>query len=299
MKSNITLSEGQIAEFHERGFISLNTITSSDEVNSLRSVFTRLFEDRAGRKEGAHFDMMTHDNDDQPAKLPAIINPVNFAPELRTIQYRTNALAIARQLLGPTATAAFEHAILKPARYGAHTPWHQDEATRVDPNFDYNQLSIWMPLQEATQENGCMSYVPGTNKGEILEHRSPNSDPRVHSIECAGGFDPNDAVPCPLPAGGAAIHHGRTLHCAGPNSTDLPRYAYILAFEVPPVPRTNQRDFHWNREKVTANLDRKRNWRTHGGILVEMIRRLRNGALQNPRRILFEVRRGMRALLRH
>jgi hypothetical protein len=94
MKSNITISAGQIAEFHERGFISLNTITASDEVNSLRSVFTRLFEDRAGRDEGAHFDMMTHDNDDQPAKLPEIINPVNFAPELRTIQYRTNALAI-------------------------------------------------------------------------------------------------------------------------------------------------------------------------------------------------------------
>jgi ectoine hydroxylase-related dioxygenase (phytanoyl-CoA dioxygenase family) len=297
MKPNIALSEQQIAEFHERGFIALPAITSAVEVQSLRGILERLFRERAGRKEGAQFDMMSHDDEEEPEKLPTIINPLHFASELRSSQYRANALAIAKQLLGPTATASFEHAILKPARYGAPTPWHQDEATRVDPNFDYNQLSIWMPLQEATLENGCMLYIPGTNKREILPHHSPNSDPRLHSIECAEGFDPSDAVPCPVPAGGAAIHHGRTLHTAGSNSTDTPRLAYILAFEVPPVPRKTIRDFYWNREKRTANLERKRNWRSRGGILVDAVRRIRYGALRSPERFLFEVRRATRAMM--
>ena len=295
----VELTPEQIAEFRERGFLCIPQISSPAEVEMLRRVFDRLFEEKAGRAEGAQFDMVTRDDDDDaPQALPAIINPVNFAPELRDTIFRTNAAAIARQLLGPKVTASFEHAILKPPRYGAATPWHQDEATRVDASFDYEQISIWMPLQEATLENGCMQYIAGTNQGDVLPHRSPKSDPKIHAIECAGGFDPADAVACPLPAGGATMHHGRTLHYAGPNNSDAPRRAYILAFEIPPQPSTRQRDFYWNRDKQTAGLDRKRRWRKRGGVLVEFGRKIRAGLWRHPGRIVFEVRRAVRALLK-
>ena len=296
--SEIVLTPEQIAEFHERGFLSIPQISTPEEVELLRGIFDRLFAQKAGRAEGAQFDMVTHDeDDDQPQALPSIINPVNFAPELRATIFRTNAAAIARQLLGPKVTASFEHAILKPAHYGAATPWHQDEATRVDANFDYEQLSIWMPLQEATPENGCMQYIAGTHKADVLPHRSPKSDPRIHAIECAGGFDPADATLCPLPPGGATMHHGRTLHYAGPNASDIPRRAYILAFEVPPKPSTRQRDFYWNRDKQTAGLDRKRQWRKRGGMLIEFARKLRGGLWRHPDRVVFEIRRAVRVLL--
>ena len=241
--------------------------------------------------------MVTHDDDGETSQaLPAIINPVNFAPELRATVFRANAEAIARQLLGPAATASFEHAILKPPRFGAATPWHQDEATRVDASFEYEQLSIWMPLQEATPQNGCMQYVPGTNKGDVLPQRSPKNDPKIHAIECAGGFDPADAILCPLPPGGATIHHGRTLHYAGPNSSDQPRRAYILAFEIPPKPCTRKRDFYWNHDKQTAGLNRKRRWRKRGGIIIEFVRKVRAGMFRHPARVVFEVRRAIRAI---
>ena len=293
----VELTPAQIAEFHERGFLSIPQISTPEEVEMLRGIFDRLFAQKAGRAEGAQFDMVTHDEDDQPQALPAIINPVNFAPELRETIFRTNAAAIARQLLGPKVTASFEHAILKPPRYGAATPWHQDEATRVDANFDYEQLSIWMPLQEATPENGCMQYIAGTHRADVLPHRSPKSDSRIHAIECAGGFDPASATLCPLPPGGATMHHGRTLHSAGPNASDIPRRAYILAFEVPPKPSTRQRDFYWNRDKQTAGLDRKRRWRKRGGMLIEFGRKLRGGLWRHPGRVVFEIRRAVRALL--
>lgn len=294
----ITLSPDQIAQFRDDGFISLGALTTAEEVSSLAKTFQRLFSERAGRAEGAQFDMLGHDDDDQPSRLPSIIRPCNYAPELRHTQFRANAAAIAQQLLGPTATAAFEMAILKPPQHGAATPWHQDEATRVDDKFEYQQVSFWMPLQPATVENGCMSYIPKSHLGGILPHRSPGGDKRVHAIECAGGFNPDDAVPCPLPPGGVTIHGGRTLHCAGPNTTDTARYAYIIAFETPPVPVSEERGFHWNRDKDTANLQRRRHWRMRGGIFVEILRRLRTEALSNPQRLLFEIRRATRAMFR-
>ncbi len=294
----VELTPEQIAEFHERGFLSIPNISPPEEVALLRGILGRLFEQKAGWAEGAQFDMVTHDDGDARQALPAIINPVNFAPELRATIFRTNAAAIARQLLGPNVTASFEHAILKPPQYGAATPWHQDEATRVDASFEYEQISIWMPLQEATLQNGCMQYIAGTNKGDVLPHRSPKNDPKIHAIECAGGFDPADATACPLPPGGATIHHGRTLHYAGPNSSDQPRAAYILAFEIPPKPSTRQRDFYWNQGKQTSGLDRKRQWRKRGGIVIEFVRKVRAGMFRHPARVVFEARRAIRALFK-
>ncbi len=288
----IMLSSVQIASFQSQGFLTLPQISPPEEVASLRRIFERLFAERAGRNEGAQFDMVTHDEDDAAPKLSQIIKPANFAPELLQTQFRENGLAVARQLLGPNVIQVSEHAILKPAGYGAATPWHQDEAFREE-DFEYEQLSIWMPLQEATLENGCMQYVPGTHLTGVLDHRSPGNDPRVHALECAGEFNSADAVACPLEAGGAAIHHGRTLHYAGPNRTDTSRYAYVLMFEAPPKPRAVARDFHWNRNKKTASLQRRSRWRRRGGALVVLWRKLRSEVWHSPGRVAFYVRRAL------
>lgn len=298
-RPTISLSEAQIRSFHEDGFLVLPAISTDAEVSKLREIFDRLFSENVGFNEGNQFDMVSRSGEGGPPKLKQLISPVNYAPELRDTVFRANALSLARQLLGPEAGPAFEHAILKPARHGAATPWHQDEAHRYDANFDYNQISIWMPLQEATVENGCMQYVPGTNRGEVLKHRSPGDDPTVHALETdPSTFDATKAVPCPIPAGGCTIHAGRTLHYAGPNNTDIPRRAYILAFEIPPKLREVEREFPWNDEKRTDDEARKRAWRKRGGVLVEVGRKLRHGFFSDPKRLIFEVRRAVRALFK-
>jgi len=297
-KNNVTVVLGpeQIARFHENGFLSIPHISTPAEVALLRGVFDRLFAENAGRVEGAQYDIAGHDDDDATQALPTIINPINYAAELKHTLFRKNAHAIALQLLGPKVTPSFEHVILKPGRYGEATPWHQDEAYRVDPNFEYQQVSIWMPLQDVTIDNGCMQYIPGSHKLGILPHRSPNDDPRIHAIECIGGFDPATAIACEMSAGGATMHIGKALHYAGPNKSDVARYGYILAFEVPPKPRAEQRDFYWNREKEAANFARRREWRRKGGIFIEALRKIRNGLLRSPGRVAFEFRRALHAM---
>lgn len=154
-RPTVALTEGQIDFYHQQGYLALDAVTTPEEVEWLRDVYDRLFESRAGRASGDQFDLGGADEEGKPARLPQILNPSKYAPELKQGLFRTNALAVARQLLGPEAEAAGEHAIFKPARTGAETPWHQDEAY-WDPNLDYTSLSIWIPLQPATLENGCM-----------------------------------------------------------------------------------------------------------------------------------------------
>jgi hypothetical protein len=297
-EATVRLTAAQIEQFHGLGFLQLPQVSTPQELQMLGRTFDHLFAQRAGRNEGNHYDLVGSDIDGERETLPSIINPVNYAPELRDLVFRRNAHAIARQLLGPKVTPAFEHAILKTAMEGPPTPWHQDEAYRVDSNFAYKQISFWMPLGDATVENGCMHYIPKSNLGPVLPHRSYKNDPRIHAIECTGEFEPADACACPVPAGGTIVHDGRTLHYTGPNRTKTARCAYILAFEIPPRPLSQPRDFYWNREKQTPNQMRRSSWRRHGGIAIEAVRKYRLGMLHSPGRILFELRRAARAAWR-
>jgi hypothetical protein len=224
----------------------------------MRAAYDRIFAERAGRDEGNQFDLGGTDEEGKEAALPQILNPAKYAPELLEGKYLKNALSIARQLLGPEASGGVAHAIFKPAGNGAETPWHQDEAY-WDAGKSYCSLSMWMPLQEATVENGCLWFVPGSHRYDILTHRSIGGDPRIHGLELAV---PNaaeitaSAVACPLKPGAVTIHLNRTMHYAGPNISGIPRRALILGYGLPPRPFPTERRFPWNDIKVPARMER-------------------------------------------
>jgi ectoine hydroxylase-related dioxygenase (phytanoyl-CoA dioxygenase family) len=249
-----TLTSAQIAFFHREGYLALDKFVDEDEIVWMREIYDRLFRDRAGRDAGDQFDLAGTDEEGKEAALPQILNPAKYAPELKQGRFREKALAVAHELLGPEAVYQGEHAIFKPARTGAETPWHQDEAYWAEDK-EFNAFSLWIPLQEATIENGCMWFVPGSHRREVLPHHCINNDPRIHGLE-VDDADTSTAVACPLPAGGCTIHHNRTLHYTGPNRSDIPRRAYILGFGMAPKPRSESRVFYWNRMKQTPRQQR-------------------------------------------
>lgn len=269
------LTSEQIRSFREQGFLVLPQISPPEEVAMIKQVLYRLFAEKTGWDRGSQFDMVGLDDGGSPALSPQIIDPVAFAPELRDTQFRANALGIARELLGSEVECSYEHAIYKPPRIGSGTPWHQDEAFHTDQTTEYDAISFWMPMQEVTAANGCLQFIPGSHLGKVLTHRSPNNDPRIHALECSDEFDRSAAVSCPLPSGGATIHHRRTLHAAGANASEMERCAYVLTFKTPSRPSSQRRQFSWNTEKQTARLARREGWRHRGGLLGRVGRKLK------------------------
>jgi ectoine hydroxylase-related dioxygenase (phytanoyl-CoA dioxygenase family) len=256
IQPTIKVSDEQIAFFRREGYLAIPAITTREEIAVLRDIYDRLFQSKAGREEGNQFDLGGANEDGKAASLPQILNPVKYAPELQDTLFRANAAAISRQLLGENCQAGGEHAILKPARHGIETPWHQDEAY-WNPALDYTSLSVWMPLQEATLQNGCLQFVPRSQNMLVHPHHPINNDPRIHGLEIdnPGKFS-QGAAACPLPPGGATFHYSRTLHYAGANRSDIPRRAYILGFGLPSTPRAEPRDFYWNTQKKTSREQR-------------------------------------------
>lgn len=250
------LSREQIASFGQDGFLAIPRITTDAEIAWMREVYDRLFERKPGWSRGDFFDFAGDDRGPDAPKLPQLLNPSRYEPVLANTMFRANAQAIARQLLGPNARLIFEHAMLKPARTGGETAWHQDAAFYARYT-NYRAVTIWMPLQPVDERNGCMRFIPGGQEGPVKGHRRIGDNPRAHGLE-AIDVDPSAAIACPLPAGGATIHGDRTLHHAGPNSSDEPRRAYALVFGKRSRAYVLREEHPWNRGVETARETRAR-----------------------------------------
>ena len=188
-------------------------------------------------------------------KLPQMLHLTKYAPELLRTSFWANADALARELLGPTAHFSFDHGINKPVRPDSQTPWHQDQAFhRVGSRIE--NITIWLPLQEVTPDNGCLKFIPGSHLTGMVKHRNYQNDARIEGLEALGVND-DDAVHAPLPKGGVSIHHSRTLHAAGPNLSRGPRKVYSLVFAVEMDEVVVPVEYDWNSHKPTARLKRQ------------------------------------------
>jgi len=252
----VTLTPAQVEFYHTNGFLFIESMTTDEELAWMRDEYDRLFEDKVGWEDGAQFDLGGTDEDGKTAALPQLLGPSRYESRLKETLFRANVIAISKQLLGEAAKFRGGHMILKPAGYGAPTPWHQDEAY-WNPMTEYCTTNFWMPLQDATVESGCLWFLPGSHRFEVLDHQSIGGDVRVHGLELVDGqVDTSVAVACPIPAGGATIHANRTLHYAGPNKTDQARRAYIQGGGLEDKPRTAPRRFPWEEIKDTARVER-------------------------------------------
>ncbi len=243
----VDVTDDQVAEFRDKGFIKIDRITTDEELEWIGGLYDALFAEKRATVKGGYFDLSRPYEADGEDLLPQILAPEAQYPGLYKTVFWKNGRKLASRLLGvePGDLRSWGHMIRKPARVGESLPWHQDEAY-WDPNFDYQALGCWMPLDIATVESGCMSMIPGSYKKPILPHWHIGHDPSVHGLECAP--DPADiarAEPLPTPAGGAVLHYCRTLHCSGPNVSPNVRRAYANEWQTAPVPRATPHERPW------------------------------------------------------
>lgn len=241
LQSPLRLTDAQMASFQRDGFLRIDALTDDAEVGVLLGLYDELFHRGGGFDAGDRLELnadVTH------VPLPQIINPERYAPRLTEgLAYR-NARQIAAQLLGSDCVPTGNHAILKPARIGGATPWHQDEAY-WDARYAHRAVSVWLALQPATLENGCMRFIPGSHRGQVLRHELISVD--SHGLRLSETTPDIREMICELPAAGATIHDGRTLHSAGPNLSARPRRALVFGFGLAPVLLDTPNHYPWQR----------------------------------------------------
>jgi len=246
---DVRLTDDQIEQFHTEGYTWVPRLTTDEELEWIRPIYDALFAEKRGAFKGGYFDLARQYDADGEDLVPQVLMPELQHPELRDTNIVRNARVIASQLLGlpDDQLKTWSHMILKPPHVGGPLPWHQDEAY-WDTGFAYRALGVWVPLDPATLESGCMHFLPGSHTGPVRPHRHIGDDPAVHGLET--DVDPADAaraVAVPLEPGGATFHHCRTLHMTPPNVSDHVRRAWANEIQVEPVvlPEGERNDFPW------------------------------------------------------
>lgn len=257
LKPTRLLTPEQVAFFNQNGYLAVDNVMPLEEIPAVRKIYDRLFNEDRSKTEGDLYNLTGQKQQGKKEDVAQILQPGKYAPALLETQLVANLKAMMVQLLGPGTHMVGDHAINKPPRNTAATPWHQDEAY-WNPAKEYRGLSIWVPLQPATKLNGCMYFVPGSHNQEVIPHQPIGDNPLTPGLEVVpGSFDMSKAVACELPAGGATFHLERTLHYTPRNQSDDYRRAYIAVGTLFERPRATVRKFPWQERQAAARSAEK------------------------------------------
>ncbi len=235
------LSDEQCSQFSRDGCLLVTGLLDATDLEWLRSIFDVCFDPGYTDREIKRRHVgETVDGKAVPAHIDG---PSESFPELGEQPCFSRFVAIAQQLLGEGAEFRGDYMVLTPGGYEAPTPWHQDQA-HEDPRYRYREVSIRIPLQDATEENGCMHFVPGSHLGVVLPHVKIDAPGDGLSALGQEHWSAN-GLPMPCPAGGATVYHSYMLHYAGPNRTDTASRAYVVVFGVPPRKLSHPLVFGW------------------------------------------------------
>lgn len=148
-------------------------------------------------------------------------------------------------VLGDKPVCFQEMALVKPAFVGREKPWHQDNAYFSVTPLD-SILGLWIALDDATAENGCMHVIPGGHKAGGRQHH--------HTYDCEimpGRLDTSQAVPVPVPAGGVMLFYGMLPHQTPPNRSPHRRRALQLHFHSATSQKVSAEEY----DKIFAEPD--------------------------------------------
>ncbi|MCC6416387.1 MAG: phytanoyl-CoA dioxygenase family protein [Opitutaceae bacterium] len=221
MNSDYPLTTEQIATYQRDGFIHLPDILSSAELAAMREAVTS-----AVREDSVNDDP----NRVKSSYEQIFIQKVNLWARHQNV--RPHVLSkrfgnIAAKLMGTRARIWHDQALFKEPHTGAKTPWHQD--TPYWPHEPKRlQTTIWIALRDATIQNGCMSFLPGTH--QLLDIEPVNLANPQDLYDVAPQTRGLKPVTIELKAGSCTFHNGMTFHYAGPNRSDGMREAFAIIY---------------------------------------------------------------------
>jgi len=109
-------------------------------------------------------------------------------------------------------------------------PWHQDKSYWPDANAN-PVITVWIPLVNATEENGCLHIMPRTHKKRVLSHHAETYSGTGYKELDDKHTSKAQVVSLPLDAGGAILFNDRCVHMSTPNNANSVRWSVDLRYQ--------------------------------------------------------------------
>ena len=227
-RNGFRLSAEQVEHFHEFGYVSGVRILSDEQIELLRNDLARFFEPQHEGRELWH-EYHSNESADPDRVLFHALGAWRIAERFHDLLWHPRFVVAAEQLLEGPVRFWHDQLFCKPALHGGVVAWHQDYSywTRTEPMA---HLTCWIGLDDATRDNGCLQYIPGSHKWTLLPITGLAGD--MNAIEDVLSDEQWEQFQKPvaieLKAGEASFHHPLMVHGSRENSTDQPRRATVI-----------------------------------------------------------------------
>lgn len=225
------LSQEQLAKYQKDGFIVIEDFLTADELAFWQSALDEAVEKRNGNKlpdrkevygKGDDADKSYYDN-----VFDQLINLWQDNEKMHKLMLDERLGKMAAQLAGVDGIRIWHDQALIKKPWANPTSWHLN--TPYWSFSDRRALSIWVALDDATYENGCLFFIPGSYHRTTFEN--PGIGKNMGAIfNTYPEFKKSKSVAAPMRAGSCSFHNGLTIHGAHANMTCGFRRAMTCAY---------------------------------------------------------------------
>ncbi|MFC5648639.1 phytanoyl-CoA dioxygenase family protein [Paenibacillus solisilvae] len=218
------MTHEEVARYQRDGYLLVNKLFSKEELD-------RMIREVEGGDRVASSMYSSNDSSGRKARLSIwhelgsdMWSNVSICPRL------VNGVRI---LLGEDAAFFHGKVMLKEAHSGGAWEWHQDYGYWYDQGFIYpNMISVFIALDAATRENGCLQVLRGSHKLGRLEHGRVGEQTgadvnRINQVESM-----LDLVHAEMEPGSALFFHSNLLHSSAANVSDYHRRSFIVCYNA-------------------------------------------------------------------
>lgn len=205
------LTAEQINTYHEKGYVTPDFRLPTDTIEAIRQRHRQLV-----------------------STYPKFNNycPALLAYDTAFLEYAKNPdiLNMVEQLIGPDIALWNSSFFAKPANGGHATPWHQDgEYWPIKP---LATCTVWIALDNATRENGCLRVIPGSHSTQRLRkhNTSDRSDITLNQELDCSEYRLEDAEDITLDTGQISLHDVYLVHGSEANHSNHSRRGMTLRF---------------------------------------------------------------------
>eukprot|EP00208_Stichococcus_sp_RCC1054_P000919 CAMPEP_0206139430 /NCGR_PEP_ID=MMETSP1473-20131121/6053_1 /ASSEMBLY_ACC=CAM_ASM_001109 /TAXON_ID=1461547 /ORGANISM="Stichococcus sp, Strain RCC1054" /LENGTH=291 /DNA_ID=CAMNT_0053533225 /DNA_START=138 /DNA_END=1013 /DNA_ORIENTATION=+ len=249
------LSDEQLAAFHDKGYLVLPDFATSEQVEAMKARALELIEQFEVDKPSIFSTVnqqSTTDNQfldsasgisifleekalgpDGKLQVPKsqAANKIGHAlhdldPAYREFSRSPKMAQLFRELNYRRPLPVQSMHICKQPNIGGEVVPHQDSAFLwTDPP---TATGIWVALENATKENGCLFTLPGSQKGGVQRRFKRRADDTVFFEGPALDCDLKQFVPLECKAGALVVLHGANVHFSHENTSPQSRHAYSM-----------------------------------------------------------------------
>lgn len=216
IKRNI--SSDNINFYQNYGYLIAQEMLTAAEIDELKSETTKIFKGERGKIKGL-LDVGENEADAEVLKKYVAIHfPHKISTVIERFLFHKEIVSVLEKIVSPNVKCMQSMLFVKaPGKAGQ--AWHQDEF--YIPTRDKSLVGVWIAIDNATIENGCLWIIPGSHKPGFIRQRINNTNTEYADVDTLdiSSFSKDSIVPIEVKSGCVVFFNGYVLHSSLRNKT--------------------------------------------------------------------------------